>query len=261
MTNPPANCTGCGSPIRTVYCIAGLPDVKYCSRSCVDKAFEAFIQGRRRELRTNPNIELAEDIIPETDLESEESSSTMETTISKEFGDAAIVRHVCDRKGCGKPVTLGWKGRDGEYCSNECLKSERVKMTTETNTVDMTDDDDSPVTAGKSTVAKKKKKGNNPKAAKAAKPQPEVKAKSSKAKTNGKANANGASKIGGQVIHLTKTESDLRGKRAQIYKLMKNGMTVSQLQEDAAKKLGEDFKTRALVVLRLCVENNLCTVK
>jgi len=284
----PAACAGCGNPIpvNTAYRIAGLPE-SYCSRTCVDTAFQTFIQGRRKVLRdtakpttktANPaDAELAEDIIPEPDHDLEpEESSMMESAISKEFGDATIVRHICDRKGCGKPVTLGWKGRDGEYCSNACLKQaervtkENIKMTTELNEeVDTTThDDDSPVTAGKSSDKKKKKKAKGTKITKApgktakAPDKSEAKAKS---KANGAAKANGSGRntsIGSQTIHLTKKESELKGKRAQIFKLIKSGMTVSQLQEAAAKKLGDDsYKARALAVLRTCVDNDLCTVK
>jgi hypothetical protein len=261
MTNKPANCARCGRPIRTAYCIAGLPEVNYCSRTCVDAAFETFIQGRRK--KTANNIELAEDPIPEPDhdLDSEESS-IMESLVLNEFGDATIVRHICDRKGCGKPITLIWKGRDGEYCSFECKeKTERVtKEMPETNVDTMADD--SPVTAGKSTADKKKKKKvEAPKAKAKAKTAAPPEAKKSKA--NGKANGSGRdTAIGAQVIHLTKKEGELKGKRGQIYKLIKNGMTVSQLQDAAARKLGDDsFKSRALAVLRTCVENDLCTVK
>jgi hypothetical protein len=266
----------CDKPVLTAYCIAGLPDVKYCSRTCVDVAFEAYIKGRRKALRdaakpekktANPNVELAEDIIPgpDTDSDSEESSN-MESAITKEFGDATIVRHVCDRKGCGKPVTLGWKGRDGEYCSNTCFKlaerekEAKTKMTTDTNTID-TPVDDSPVTAGKKS-GDKKKKAKKPDTKKAAKPAAAKPAAKPEAKAKSKANGSNGSAIGNQVIHLTKKDSDMRGKRQQIFKLIKSGMTVSQLQDAAARKMGDDsYKARALAVLRTCVDNDLCTVK
>jgi hypothetical protein len=47
--------------------------------------------------------------------------------IAKEFGDAQLVRYICDRPGCGKPITLCWTGGakggpEREYCSKQCYR-------------------------------------------------------------------------------------------------------------------------------------------
>lgn len=54
---------------------------------------------------------------------------------SETFPGAGLQRHVCDK--CGKPIVIAWTGRDGEYCSNKCLKEAEIKesnMTEETGT-------------------------------------------------------------------------------------------------------------------------------
>jgi len=246
----------CGKPVRTAYRIAGVDNVEYCSRGCLDIAFNEFIKGRRKASQKSgdTDIELAEDALPEPDHESDSE------TIAKEFGNASIVRHICDRPGCGKPVTLNWKGRNGEYCSNKCLKlAERQGESVMTNATEEVQEDVAPVT------------GPAPKKAKAAKKKAVVTAaagKSKKVKTTKAAaaasNGNGRNTINvRRVIKLTKKASQMRAgtKRQIIYEMLKTGMTVRDLQEAAIKKFKSDtWMGRSVAILRVCEEMGLCTV-
>jgi hypothetical protein len=47
---------------------------------------------------------------------------------SETFPGAGLQRHVCDN--CRKPIVIAWTGRDGEYCSNNCLKQAELKEST-----------------------------------------------------------------------------------------------------------------------------------
>ena len=273
---------GCSKPVRTPFTIAGLPNVQYCSKPCLEAGFAAFIKGRReeiraaREQRTNSAPELAEEVVPpEPDDLPDSKGSTVAEVIAKEFGSAAVLRHLCDRDQCRKPVTLGWKGRDGEYCSNKCFKLAEKEgektMTDDTQILDDEDietedddtqDDDSPVTAGKD---KKKKSKAAPAPLKKGKASAKAVAVAKKVVPKAaapKAAARNGNSNGDRRITLTKKASELRGKRQVVYSLIKSGMTVSQLQDAAVKKLQDDsFRTRALVVLKVCQAEGLCTVK
>jgi len=238
---------GCGNPIITAYRVAGLPE-EYCSRACLEEVLNAKLQPAKPKKQAGPTKQ--EDAVKD---------------IAKEFGDANLVRHICDRPGCGKPVTLLWKGRDGEYCSNNCLKlSERKegvnKVTEATAAVEATE---SPVTAGKTKTTKTAK--TKKKVAPAAKKKVAAKAKTKKAAAAA-ATSNGDLREtinNRRVIKLTKKASDMRAdtRRQDIYEMIKSGMTVRELQEKAVKHFdSKTWMNRAVAILRVCEEKGLVTV-
>jgi hypothetical protein len=227
---------GCGKRYIVAYRVTGLPE-EYCSRACLDEAFTHRIKAAPTKVPREK--------------------------IAREFGDAAVVRHVCDRQGCGKPVTLIWKGRDGEYCSNGCLKAaerEGVKKVTDlelTEEVEATDD--APVSAGKTKEVKKKKKmepAPKPLAAKKS----AAPAKAAAASNGKKSSSNGID--GDSVIKLTSKASTLGDgtNRQRFYKLIKSGMTVGELTAAVAKKYS-DPHFRAKPFLEACVAKGLVTIK
>lgn len=75
----------------------------YCSQECVDAVIEQTTGRKHRVKVANPD-----------------------------FPGTGIVKHVCDN--CGKRLTLTWRGRDGEYCSKNCMdaKEKSVDQATET---------------------------------------------------------------------------------------------------------------------------------
>lgn len=235
---------GCGKPFITAYRFAGLPE-EYCSRACLD-------QSIAHRIKATP-------------------VKTPREKIARAFGDAAVVRHVCDRDGCGKPVTLIWKGRDGEFCSNTCLKlaekQQGVKvMSNATEELELeeeiTADDaaEAPVTAGKTKEVKKKKK-MEPAPKTKAKAAPAKKAAAAPAKKAAKASSNGHID-GDSVIKLTSKASTLGDdtNRQRFYKLIKSGMTVAELTAAVAKKY-EDPHFRAKPFLAACIAKGLVTVR
>ena len=67
---------------------------------------------------------------------------------------------------------------------------------------------------------------------------------------------------GSRMIHLTGTECAMRGKRLAVYKLMKDGMSVRDLQTAAVKKFGsKTWMGRTLQVLKAAEAAGLVKVK
>lgn len=68
-----------------------------------------------------------------------------------EFGASGVTRERCDNLTCGKIILFTWKGRDGVYCTNACLKrAERTnEMTDATATIE------SPISGGTPAATKK----------------------------------------------------------------------------------------------------------
>jgi hypothetical protein len=183
-----------------------------------------------------------------------------------EFGDAAIVRHYCDRKGCGKPVTLLWKGRDGEYCSNKCLKLAERGVTNVTEATTTVEETDSPVTAGKKEKKAKAAPAAKGKTKKAVVTKAKGKVKAVKAKKAAAAESNGDYRDTintRRVIKLIKKASPYKedSKRDEVFKMIKSGMTVRDLQEAAIKHYDSPtWMNRAVAILRVCEADGLCSV-
>ena len=199
-------------------------DEEYCSRECVDQVLYDAKRATRRKGGKHQDQQEEAMKIP-----------------AEDFGSAGVVRHACDNPNCGQPlgiqpdgtVTLAWKGRYGEYCSNECLNEIEENMTDEQNaTATAAAPAPKPITAGKTAT---------PKAAKKAAPAPKpaktpvlkktaAPAKAAKSAKASKAASNGVSRkfADDAVIHVTKNMDSFnsRGGRAALLKLMKEGLTV-----------------------------------
>ena len=66
------------------------------------------------------------------------------------------------------------------------------------------------------------------------------------------------------VLHLTDTPCDMRGKRADVLKCLKDGMTLGALKTAVAKKFANDASwnnTRTLVVVKAAVAAGFVTIK
>ena len=89
-------CANCQKPVGAVpHTIKDRPE-KFCSSECSATLFLTPSSKRRKE----KNMQ-----VPALDFGGE------------------VSRHFCDNPNCRKPVTLCWKGRNGEYCSNGCLQA------------------------------------------------------------------------------------------------------------------------------------------
>ena len=128
MTPRICNLPGCGRPVGLPpYSIAGRPEDLYCSRACVDKAWEQKLHELKRSRKKTSS-----DVSVEAPEPVEEDGTPMEVH-ADDFGEANVTRAFCDRKECGNAIALSWRGRYGVYCSNTCLKiSEREGNTTMT---------------------------------------------------------------------------------------------------------------------------------
>jgi hypothetical protein len=163
---------GCSEPV-----IPGKPtfrlgsyNAEYHSRSCVTVAFELMRQKKTYAKAQPEKVDyIKADDRQEAAERSEVAQKDNVKVIAKEFGGANVYRKYCDNLTCKGPITVLWKGRRGEYCSNNCLKTEKEKniMADESN--------ESPIAAG--TPATKKGKGK-----KAAKPVATKKAAAAPAK-------------------------------------------------------------------------------
>lgn len=137
MPQPKCSLDGCPNRVGAVpYTILGNVEKLFCSQKCASLAWD----GRKKRSAS---------------AAAEESEETMNVP-AEDFGDAGVVRKICDRNGCQHAVTLRWMGRYGEYCSNACMKlaeSGDGEMTT-TETTAAAPAAEKPITAGK-TPAKK----------------------------------------------------------------------------------------------------------
>jgi hypothetical protein len=124
--------------------LGGYPG-EYHDRGCMNIAFELLRKGKKYA-KTQP--EKVDYVKADARQEAREESVKVK---AEEFGGAEVYRHYCDNPTCKGPINVSWKGRRGEYCSNDCLKTEKEKniMADETN--------ESPIAAG--TPATKKGKG------------------------------------------------------------------------------------------------------
>ena len=102
-----------------------------------------------------------------------------------------------------------------------------------------------------------------PAAKKAAAKKPPAKKAAAKAPAK-KAPAKPAPAAKDPVLHLTDTPCDMRGKRADVLKCLKDGMTLGALKTAVAKKFANDASwnnTRTLVVVKAAVAAGFVTIK
>ena len=201
-----------------VYRIAGETE-EYCSRTCVDIAFE---QGRKARKRKEKEMQVP----------------------AQDFGASGVVRHQCDNPRCQKPLgvmpdgtaALAWKGRSGVYCSNRCLKLMENNSMLETETVTATAS--SPISAGSTTTTPSKKKATP--ALKSKKATPTKKAATPKKKmatTASKTPKAKAPKNPNEVFRAGSTKADIfsllkdgkKHTREQVYGLIEKAGKSNQL--------------------------------
>ncbi len=232
---------GCSNPIipgRIPFTLGGHPG-EYCSRGCVNIAFELMRKQKKFAKAQPEKVDYARRDERE-EAAARASPAAKEDGVkvkAEEFGGAGVYRHYCDNPACEGPITVSWKGRRGEYCSNDCLKTEKEKdrqMTTEETT------ETSPIAAG-APAAKKAKGKSAKKAAPTAK-------KSAVKKTAAPAAKKAASAASGDRVTyakdgvikvLKKAELAAHGRRGQsgdAFDALKDGITVEKYREAVHKK-------------------------
>lgn len=248
----------CDNPLvpgRTPFGLGGSNE-KYCSRGCVTIAFELMRKNKKYKKDQPKEV----DYIKQDEREeaiSAQASPTQEEGVkvkAEEFGGAEVYRRYCDNPTCKGPITVCWKGRRGEYCSNNCLKTEKenINMPDETN--------ESPIAAGtpatkKGKAAKKAAPATKKAAAKAA---PAKKAAAKTPAADSERAANNA-----KVISLVKPDKlpEYRGVKLDITKQIKDGMTVGAYKADVASKVPGKHSWDAKNVLDAAVEAGAIKVK
>jgi hypothetical protein len=244
----------CNNPVPQVhpYKLFG-SEVLYCSRGCVEWAFNEKTKRHKIPVKVLTDDEVYAILHPPPEEPAVDQ-------IAKEFGDAGVVRKLCDNPACRRVVTLAWKGRHGEYCSNDCLKREKLgdNMTVATE-VDVNDATTAtataPITGGSKKVVSKKaapkaavKKVAAPvKAApskvaskKVAAPAKKAGKKAAAPETNGSGRATTFDRT--HVIRRTDTWKECKslkgsGTSSERVKAIKDGMTVGDYLE-ALRKAG-----------------------
>ena len=223
----------CGKAIRLgsqVYVLAGYLGVEYCSRSCVEQAYNEW------KAKTAPKEESKVD------------------RLAEEFGDAGVIRRFCDR--CQSPITLAWKGRYGEYCSLVCrdlAEKGEQQVPDETNDTAAAPAA-SPITAG----ASKKKapaKKNAPAAKLAAK-------KATPATKTAPVMPNGRSKYPDEAtVKVLNAVHGLRGFRGDALDcLLKDGQTMAKFRAALVKKGGR-MNSYFGFATAYAVDNKLASIK
>jgi hypothetical protein len=144
---------GCSEPIvpgKMAFRLGGYPG-EYHDRGCMNIAFELLRKGKKYAKTQPEKVDYVKQDERQEAAERVEERKENVKVQAKEFGGAEVYRRYCDNSACKGPITVSWKGRRGEYCSNNCLKTEKEKniMADETN--------ESPIAAG--TPATKKGKG------------------------------------------------------------------------------------------------------
>lgn len=64
-----------------------------------------------------------------------------------------------------------------------------------------------------------------------------------------------------RYIYLTKKQNTMRGKRKVVYDLIRNGMTIRELQYTAVDKLDDTFWSRSVDVLMVALASGLVRLK
>ncbi len=249
---------GCVNPIipgKVPYKLGGYTS-EYCSRGCVTIAFE-LLRKQKKFAKAQP--ETVDYVKQDERQEAAEAraSPAQENTVqvkAEEFGGAAVYRRHCDNPACRGPITVSWKGRRGEYCSNKCLKTEKENknMTTEETT--------SPIAAGVPATKKAAKKAATPAAKKAAK---KAAAPATKKAAKPDAEAGARAVENAKVIQLVKSDKlpEYRGVKADISKQIKDGITVGQYKANVASKVPGKHSWDAKNVLEAAVEAGAVKIK
>ena len=235
----------------------GMYPGEYCCRECVNDAYSLKKSGQP--------FSKVPDIPPDSNVKKEVKPKKVPHLNASDFGDVGVIRHFCDNSDCANPgrnpvmeidgklltvITLCWKGRFGEYCSNECLKTEKEKKMPDEQ------DQDSPVSAGDPTPSKKGKKA----ATKTAVPAATKKAaKKAAPATNGASNGVGRSKFANDMtITVKKNDHGLTGNRGLALDCLKTGITVEKFREALKKK---EHGGMAGWALKYATENGLAVIK
>lgn len=255
---------GCSEPVipgRPTFRLGGY-NAEYHSRGCVTIAFELMRQKKPYAKAQPEKVDYVK--ADERQEAAERAEAAREENVkvkASEFGGAEVYRRYCDNPACKAPITVSWKGRRGEYCSNNCLKTEKEKniMADETN------ETTSPIAAG----APATKKG------KAAKPAPskKVAAKAPAAKKAAKpvaakkaaASGDRASFPKDGVIKIVK-KAELaahgrRGKAGDAFDALKDGQTVEKFREAVNKKNPKNGSWYAGFTLKFATDEGWISIK
>jgi len=220
------NCCTCTQVVGILpYYIPGLSGV-FCGTACTNTAYEHFraqirkTEAGTRKVKVNVMQQKAED-----------------------FGGAEVYRHYCDNLKCKRPIILCWKSREGEFCSNKCMKEVQASPSeeTKTNTIEenMSNKKEamksksSPKAAATKPAAVKTTKPAVKPAPKAA-PAPKVKAEKAPATSANKSRPGLDDKA---VIHVVSIDHKYKGMSADRFKLLANGMTVDDFVNSNKKNL------------------------
>ncbi len=251
----------CALPGCTIPLIPGKPEFrlggynhKYCSRGCVNVAFEMMRKGKKYAKAQPETVDYTKEDAQQEAAEAR-ASPVVEGNVkvkAEEFGGAEVYRRYCDNPTCRGPITVCWKGRRGEYCSNNCLKTEKENnMTTDTNA--------SPIAAGTPAAKKGGKKAAVKKAPAATKKAAAGKKAAAKAgdETSARAVENA------KVISIVKSDKlpEYRGVKADITALIKDGITVGQYKANVTAKVAGKHSWDAKCVLEAAVEAGAIKIK
>lgn len=217
------NCCTCTGVVGILpYYIPELPGA-FCSSECTDIAYEHFLAQIRK---TKTGTRKAKVNVHQK---------------AEDFGGAEVYRHFCDNPECKKPIVLCWKSREGEFCSNKCMKETQASLTTtETNTVAKPTTIEENMSEKKENKSSKKAVVGKPAAAKITKPKVEAKkakaavAKLKAPKANGKPRPVLDDKA---VIHIVSKDHKYKGINADRFKLLSDGMTVDNFVTANKNKL------------------------
>ena len=137
-------------------------------------------------------------------------------TPAPEFGGADVVRHTCDNPNCGRPIVLCWKSRDGEYCSNKCMRSaEAAKNPPPDETQEQEENEMKNATAKAKTTKK-------------------TAAPEKKAATTVREYVTYPDNA---VIHVIDKDHKLKGLSAKRFKFLKDGATVAEYTATSKEKV------------------------
>ena len=176
---------------------------------------------------------------------------------STALGNIGMTQTLCDNPRCRKPTPVCWKGRNGKYCSNKCLKQVEENMVTEEDD-DFNQDNEE---VEEAVVEAPKKKAVAKKAAKPA--AKKATTKPTKTEKEAKAARKPLVKKGKGVVRdrvdneakitIVAADVEMRGARADKWKCLKNGQTVGAAKEAMTKK----GLTSVSGFINVCVEKGL----
>jgi len=263
MTHKACAMQGCPNSVGAVPYKLFKHDAEFCSRRCINDFVDAR-DGKKgsssREcatcgalVRLDAAMRTRDGRVYHQTCASPLAEDPMMNIPAPDFGPSGVTRKVCDRRACGNPINLCWKGRSGEYCSNQCLKiaeKGQTTMTTDTETTAPVSAPASPIAAGAPST--KSKKAPSKKAPTPA-PKPAPKSKPTPTSPVGR-----SAYANDMTIKVLKTDHGLKGKRGDAMDCLKDGMTVEKLKAALTKK---DLGSYAGFVLKTAIGNKMVTVK